>query len=137
MTTDFDECGSATILYGQILLFLGLVREVLYTEGVDDVAEAAGAYCPLDEIAFPSGVFTRGVATIEFALVMVFLFPLLVCTLELSRWSTARQHLQDYAGTVAYDVASAPSTIPGSTLQELMERIGLLAPELVDPTKAA
>ena len=87
--------------------------------------------------AFPSGVFTRGVATIEFALVMVFLFPLLVCTLELSRWSTARQHLQDYAGTVAYDVASAPSTIPGSTLQELMERIGLLAPELVDPTKAA
>jgi len=80
---------------------------------------------------------TGGVVTLEFAMVMMILAPLLVCTLELSRWSTARQHMEDYAVTVAYDVASAPSTIPGATLQELMERIGLLAPELVDTTRTA
>ena len=79
----------------------------------------------------------RGVATIEFAFVALLLVPLLVSTLELSRLATARQHVEDYGISVATDLSGTSTNVSGHTLREMIERIGFLAPELVDPSRAA
>ena len=38
---------------------------------------------------------------------------------------------------MANDISGAAQAVPAATLREMIERIGLLAPELVDPTRAA
>ena len=80
---------------------------------------------------------TRGVASIEFAFVALLLVPLLVGTLELSRLATARQHMEDYAISVANDLSGTSTNVSANALREMIERIGFLAPELVDPNRAA
>jgi hypothetical protein len=45
--------------------------------------------------------------------------------------------MEDYAATVAADVSMVAATISAGTLRELIERIGLVAPELIDPDKGA
>jgi hypothetical protein len=47
----------------------------------------------------------RGAALVEFAILLPLLLTLLTVSLELSRWMRARQHLEDYANMVAYDIA--------------------------------
>ena len=80
---------------------------------------------------------TKGVASIEFAFVALLLVPLLVGTLELSRLATARQHVEDYGITVATDLSGTSTDVSAHTLREMIERIGFLAPELVDPDRTA
>ena len=78
-----------------------------------------------------------GVAAIEFVLVFPLLIGVLVAGNELARYIRARQQLNDYAGMVAYDIAGASTDVSVHTLAEMIRRFGLVAPELVDPTKDA
>jgi len=80
---------------------------------------------------------TSGLATLEFALVAPTLLTLLLGTLEFSRWSTARQHMEDYAFSVATDLSGTTTPVSAYTLREMIERIGIIAPELVDGTNDA
>ena len=80
---------------------------------------------------------TQGAALVEFAVVTPLLVSLLLGANELTRWMRARQHMEDYAATVAADVSMVAATISAGTLRELVERIGLVAPELVDPSRPA
>ena len=80
---------------------------------------------------------TSGSVFIEFAVVAPMLVSLLVSSLELTRWMRARQHMEDYAAMVASDISGVTTDVTASTLREQIERIGLVAPELVDPTRTA
>ena len=79
----------------------------------------------------------RGAALVEFAILLPFLLTLLTVSLELSRWMRARQHLEDYANMVAYDIAGVTGVVSPNTLHEMIQRIGLVAPELINPAQAA
>ena len=83
------------------------------------------------------GKSTQGAAMLEFAFLAPLLLSLLLGANELTRWMRARQHMEDYAATVAADVSAVAATISAGTLRELVERIGLVAPELVDSSRAA
>ncbi len=85
-----------------------------------------------------------GSVVTEFAILFPILLTILTGANELTRWVRARQHMEDYATMVAYDVAGLPVPILGASqsvsaynLNELIERIGLVAPELVTPGVAA
>jgi hypothetical protein len=78
-----------------------------------------------------------GAAAVEFVLVFPLLISLLVAGNELARYIRARQQLNDYAGMVAYDIAGASTDVSVHTLGEMIRRFGLVAPELVDPTRDA
>lgn len=80
---------------------------------------------------------TSGAIMMEFALLAPLLISLLVGSNEVARMVRASQHLEDYATMVANDVSTAASTLTAGTLRELIERIGLVAPELVDSTLPA
>lgn len=82
-------------------------------------------------------ISTRGSILVEFALMVPILTSILVGSNELARMVRASQHIEDYATMVANDVSTAASGLSAGTLRELIERIGLVAPELVDPTLSA
>ena len=80
---------------------------------------------------------TNGSSLVEFALISPILITLMVGSNELARWIRARQHMEDYATMVASDISGASAAVSPFTLAEMIERIGLVAPELVDPTLPA
>ncbi len=80
---------------------------------------------------------TSGSVFVEFVFIAPVLATLLVGSNEMTRLMRARQHLEDYATTVANDVAAANEVIPAATLRDMIERIGLVAPELIDPAQSA
>lgn len=94
-----------------------------------------GASNPLSPRIFLAS--THGSALIEFALVVPILMTLLIGANELTRWIRARQHMEDYATMVANDISGSTAAVSPFTLAEMIERIGLVAPELVDPTRNA
>jgi hypothetical protein len=73
----------------------------------------------------------------EFALLFPLLATILIGANEYTRWMRASQHMQDYATMIASDISGASLAVSPYTLAEMIERIGLVAPELVDPSKAA
>ncbi len=80
---------------------------------------------------------TSGAIFVEFAVIAPLLLTILLCSNELVRWMRARQHMEDYATTVANDVSTLASSLTAGTLREMIERIGLMAPELIDPSRDA
>lgn len=78
-----------------------------------------------------------GSIAIEFVLVVPILVGILMGSSELTRYLRAREHLQDYAAMVAYDIAGAAAPVTAETLSEMIQRIGLVAPELIDPSQTA
>ena len=80
---------------------------------------------------------TRGATFVEFALIAPVLISLLIGSNELTRWMRARQHVEDYATMVASDISGASAAVSAQSLAEMIERIGLVAPELVDPARLA
>jgi len=80
---------------------------------------------------------TSGATFVEFALITPLLISILVGANELTRWMRARQHVEDYATMVASDISGASAAISAGNLAEMIERIGLVAPELVDPARLA
>jgi len=80
---------------------------------------------------------TQGTAFMEFALLFSLLATILIGANEYTRWMRASQHMQDYATMIASDISGASRAVTPYTLAEMIERIGLVAPELVDPSKAA
>ncbi len=80
---------------------------------------------------------TDGSSLIEFALICPILLTLLVGSNEITRWIRANQHMEDYATMVASDISGSSAAVSPFTLAEMIERIGLVAPELVDPTRSA
>ena len=80
---------------------------------------------------------TSGATLLEFAFITPMLMTVLVGSNELTRWMRARQHLEDYATMVASDISGASAAVSADALAEMFERIGLVAPELVDPSRIA
>ncbi len=80
---------------------------------------------------------TSGAALVEFAIVLPLLVSLLFGATEMTRFIRARQHMETYATIVANDVSTLSSSLSAGTLREMIERIGLLAPELVNPSLPA
>lgn len=78
---------------------------------------------------------TKGSVFVEFALMTPVLMTMLVGANELTRWMRARQHVEDYATMIASDVSGASAAVSPYSLAEMIERIGLVAPELVDPAQ--
>ena len=80
------------------------------------------------------GACASGSVALEFVLVFPLLLGVLMAGNELARFLRIRQQLSDYAAMVAYDVAGATSPITAESLRELIQRVGLVAPELIDPS---
>jgi hypothetical protein len=80
---------------------------------------------------------TQGTALMEFALIFPLLATILIGANEYTRWMRASQHMQDYATMIASDISGASQEVSPYTLAEMIERIGLVAPELVDPSRGA
>ena len=78
-----------------------------------------------------------GSVAIEFVLVFPILLGIMMGASELTRFLRARQHLHDYAAMVAYDIAGAATPVTAESLREMIQRFGLVVPELVDPTRTA
>ena len=85
--------------------------------------------------------FFRGCASGAVAVEFVFVFPLLMGLLfagnEVARFLRTRQQLTDYASMVAYDVAGVVADVNPEMLREMIQRIGLVAPEVIDSTQTA
>jgi len=81
------------------------------------------------------GACASGSVALEFVLVFPLLLGLLMGGNELARFLRIRQQLSDYAAMVAYDIAGAAAPITAETLREMIQRIGLVAPELIDPSQ--
>ncbi len=78
-----------------------------------------------------------GAIAIEFVFVFPLLMGLLFAGNELARFLRTRQQLTDYATMVAYDVAGVTADVNPEMLREMIQRIGLVAPEVIDPTQPA
>ena len=78
-----------------------------------------------------------GSIAIEFVLVLPIFVGIMIATNEFTRFLRARQHLHDYAAMVAYDIAGAAAPVTAESLREMIQRFGLVVPELVDPTQTA
>jgi len=78
-----------------------------------------------------------GSIAIEFVLVFPIFAGIIMATSEFTRFLRARQHLHDYAAMVAYDIAGAAAPVTAESLREMIQRFGLVVPELVDPTQTA
>ena len=78
-----------------------------------------------------------GSIAIEFVLVVPIFLGIIMGASELTRFLRARQHLHDYAAMVAYDIAGTAGSVTAETLREMIQRFGLVVPELVDPTQTA
>lgn len=78
-----------------------------------------------------------GSVAIEFVLVVPIFIGIMMVASEFTRFLRARQHLHDYAAMVAYDIAGAAAPVTAETLSAMIQRFGLVVPELVDPTKTA
>ena len=78
-----------------------------------------------------------GSIAIEFVLVFPIFVGIMIATSEFTRFLRARQHLHDYAAMVAYDIAGASAPVTAESLREMIQRFGLVVPELVDITQTA
>jgi hypothetical protein len=78
-----------------------------------------------------------GAVAVEFVFVFPLLMGLLFAGNEVARFLRTRQQLTDYATMVAYDVAGVSADVNPEMLREMIQRIGLVAPEVIDPTQSA
>jgi len=72
-----------------------------------------------------------GAALIEFALVVPFLMAMLLGMHETTRLLRASHHMTNYVNTAAYDVASASSNVTQAAMRSIIDRVGLMVPEIM------